>query len=86
MLTGVPAEAEMARTENGLAAYLYTRDIARVVCVCEALEFGMVGVNRGVVSEPAIQLGGMKESGFGREGSVEGLDEYLETKYLVLAI
>jgi succinate-semialdehyde dehydrogenase/glutarate-semialdehyde dehydrogenase len=73
-------------TEYGLVAYLFTRDLSRAVRVGEALEFGMVGVNQGIVSNPAAPFGGMKASGFGREGGAEGIDEYLETKYLGLAV
>jgi len=76
---------EMANdTESGLAAYLYTRDIGRVWRVAEALEFGMVGINEGVISNVAAPFGGMKASGIGREGSKYGLDEYLEIKYLCM--
>ncbi|GAA2576524.1 NAD-dependent succinate-semialdehyde dehydrogenase [Winogradskya consettensis] len=73
-------------TEYGLASYVYTRDLSRAVRVGEALEFGMVGVNQGIVSNPAAPFGGVKASGFGREGGTEGIDEYLETKYLGLAV
>ncbi len=71
-------------TEYGLAAYFYTRDLDRAVRVASALEAGMVGVNRGVVSDVAAPFGGIKESGFGREGGTEGIEEYLETKYVAL--
>lgn len=73
-------------TEYGLIGYVYSRDYARILRVAEALEFGMVGVNAGVVSNPAAPFGGMKHSGFGREGGVEGIEEYLETKYVGLAL
>jgi succinate-semialdehyde dehydrogenase/glutarate-semialdehyde dehydrogenase len=73
------------RTEYGLVAYLYTRDLDRAFRVCEAIETGMVGLNQGVVSNPAAPFGGVKQSGFGREGGFEGLGEYLETKYVALA-
>jgi succinate-semialdehyde dehydrogenase / glutarate-semialdehyde dehydrogenase len=73
-------------TEYGLVAYLYTKDLARAFRVSEALEVGMVGVNQGVVSNPAAPFGGVKQSGFGREGGFEGMDEYLETKYVALAV
>jgi succinate-semialdehyde dehydrogenase/glutarate-semialdehyde dehydrogenase len=73
-------------TEFGLVAYVYTRDISRVVRVTEALQTGMVGVNRGRVSNPAGPFGGIKESGFGREGGAEGIEEYLETKYVALEV
>jgi succinate-semialdehyde dehydrogenase/glutarate-semialdehyde dehydrogenase len=73
-------------TEFGLVAYLYTRDLARAFRVSEAIEAGMVGVNQGIVSNPAAPFGGVKQSGFGREGGFEGIDEYLETKYVALGI
>ncbi len=69
-------------TEFGLAAYFYARDIGRVWRVSEALEYGMVGVNTGVVSSEVAPFGGIKSSGLGREGSKYGLDEYLELKYI----
>ena len=74
---------EMANaTEYGLAAYLYTNDMARSWRVGEALEYGMVGINEAAISSEMIPFGGVKESGQGREGSKYGLDDYLETKYL----
>ncbi len=73
-------------TEYGLVAYLFTRDHARVLRVSEALDFGMVGVNTGIVSNPAAPFGGVKHSGFGREGGFEGIEEYLETKYVGSAL
>jgi succinate-semialdehyde dehydrogenase/glutarate-semialdehyde dehydrogenase len=72
-------------TEYGLAAYLYTASLDRAIRVGEALECGMVGVNQGVVSNTAAPFGGTKHSGTGREGGPEGIDEYLETKYLGIA-
>jgi succinate-semialdehyde dehydrogenase / glutarate-semialdehyde dehydrogenase len=69
-------------TEYGLVAYVYTRDMARGMRVSERLEFGMVGLNRGLVSDPAAPFGGMKQSGIGREGAHEGLMEFLETQYV----
>jgi succinate-semialdehyde dehydrogenase/glutarate-semialdehyde dehydrogenase len=69
-------------TQYGLAAYFYGRDIARVWRVAEALEYGMVGINTGMISTEVAPFGGMKESGLGREGSKYGIDEYLEIKYL----
>jgi succinate-semialdehyde dehydrogenase/glutarate-semialdehyde dehydrogenase len=69
-------------TEYGLVAYVFTRDFARATRVFEALETGMVGLNQGIVSNPAAPFGGVKASGFGREGGFEGIDEYLETKYV----
>ena len=73
-------------TEFGLVAYLFTRDLARAVRVSEGLEYGMVGVNQGIVSNPAAPFGGVKHSGFGREGGFEGIAEYLETKYVGIAL
>jgi succinate-semialdehyde dehydrogenase / glutarate-semialdehyde dehydrogenase len=74
------------RTSYGLVAYLYTRDLARALRVAERLETGMVGLNQGIVSNPAAPFGGVKQSGFGREGGFEGIDEYLETKYVAIAL
>jgi succinate-semialdehyde dehydrogenase/glutarate-semialdehyde dehydrogenase len=71
-------------TELGLVAYVYTRDLKRALRVCEALETGMVGLNQGIVSNPAAPFGGVKQSGFGREGGYEGIEEYLETKYVAI--
>ncbi|MGB7365285.1 MAG: NAD-dependent succinate-semialdehyde dehydrogenase [Rhodococcus sp. (in: high G+C Gram-positive bacteria)] len=71
-------------TEYGLAAYIYTRDLDRALRVADAVETGMVGVNRGVISDAAAPFGGIKASGFGREGGSEGIEEYLETKYIAL--
>ncbi len=71
-------------TEYGLAAYLFTRDLSRVLRLTVGLEFGMVGVNQGIVSNAAAPFGGMKASGFGREGGFEGIEEYLETTYVGL--
>jgi len=80
------SEAEAIRRANatiyGLVAYLYTRDLARGLRVSEQLECGMVGLNRGLVSDPASPFGGMKQSGIGREGAHEGLMEYLQTQYI----
>lgn len=72
-------------TEFGLVAYAYTRDLDRAVTVAEGLETGMVGLNLGVVSNPAAPFGGVKASGFGREGGREGIEEYLEVKYVAIA-
>ncbi|MCK8675549.1 NAD-dependent succinate-semialdehyde dehydrogenase [Rhodococcus sp. HM1] len=69
-------------TEYGLAAYMYTRSLDRALRVSEAIESGMVGVNRGVISDVAAPFGGVKASGIGREGGHEGIEEYLETKYI----
>src|SRR3989440_4661464 len=74
------------RTQYGLVAYVYTRDLSRALRVCERLETGMVGLNQGVVSNPAAPFGGVKQSGFGREGGFEGIGEYLETKYVALSL
>jgi succinate-semialdehyde dehydrogenase/glutarate-semialdehyde dehydrogenase len=80
------AEAiEMANdTEFGLAAYFYTRDIGRVFRVAEALEYGIIGINEGIISTEVAPFGGMKSSGLGREGSKYGIEDYLEIKYLAL--
>jgi succinate-semialdehyde dehydrogenase/glutarate-semialdehyde dehydrogenase len=72
-------------TEAGLVAYLYTQGLNRALRVAEALESGMVGVNRGVVSNPAAPFGGVKSSGLGREGGAEGIDAYRETQYIGIA-
>ena len=69
-------------TEYGLVAYVYTRDLSRGMRVSERLDFGMIGLNRGLVSDPAAPFGGMKQSGIGREGAHEGLMEFLETQYV----
>ena len=69
-------------TEYGLASYIYTQSLDRALRVAESVEAGMVGVNRGVISDAAAPFGGIKESGFGREGGSEGIEEYLETKYI----
>jgi succinate-semialdehyde dehydrogenase/glutarate-semialdehyde dehydrogenase len=78
------AIAEANNTEYGLVAYVYTRDVKRAIRVAERLETGMVGLNQGMVSNAAAPFGGIKQSGFGREGGVEGINEYLETKYVAL--
>jgi succinate-semialdehyde dehydrogenase/glutarate-semialdehyde dehydrogenase len=72
-------------TEYGLVAYVFTRDLDRALRVTERLETGMVGLNQGVVSNPAAPFGGMKQSGLGREGGRIGIDEFLETKYVAVA-
>jgi succinate-semialdehyde dehydrogenase/glutarate-semialdehyde dehydrogenase len=81
-------EAEAIRIANdtpfGLAAYFYARDIGRVMRVAEALEYGMIGVNEGLISTEVAPFGGVKESGIGREGSKYGIEDYLEIKYLAL--
>ena len=71
-------------TEYGLVAYVYTRDIKRALRVCEGLETGMIGLNQGMVSNAGAPFGGVKQSGIGREGGNEGIDEYLETKYVAV--
>jgi len=71
-------------TEFGLACYFYTRDIGRVWRVGEALEYGMVGINEGIISTAEAPFGGVKESGVGREGSIHGIDEYVEIKYMLM--
>ncbi len=76
---------EMANdTEFGLAAYFYTRDVGRVFRVAEALEYGIVGINEGIISTEVAPFGGVKSSGLGREGSKYGIEDYLEIKYLAL--
>lgn len=84
--TEAEAIAMANATEFGLAAYFYSRDIGRCFRVGEALEYGMVGVNTGLISNEVAPFGGIKQSGIGREGSQAGLDEYLELKYLCLAV
>ena len=69
-------------SEMGLTGYIYTGDLARGLRVSERLEVGMIGLNRGLVSDPAAPFGGVKQSGLGREGGYEGIDEYLETTYV----
>src|SRR3954454_21381028 len=71
-------------TVYGLVAYVYTRDLKRALRVCEGLQTGMIGLNQGMVSNPAAPFGGVKQSGFGREGGHEGIEEYLETKYVAV--
>jgi succinate-semialdehyde dehydrogenase/glutarate-semialdehyde dehydrogenase len=82
-------EAEAIRmandTEFGLAAYFFSRDVGRIFRVAEELEYGMVGINTGTMSNELAPFGGVKQSGVGREGSRYGIDEYLEMKYLCLA-
>ncbi len=74
--------ADANSTEMGLAAYVYTADLGRGLQVCQRLESGMVGLNRGVVSDPAAPFGGMKQSGIGREGASDGIYEFCETQYI----
>lgn len=80
------AVAQANATEYGLAAYFYSRDLRRAFRVGEALEYGMVGINTGLISNEVAPFGGIKQSGVGREGSRHGLDEYLEIKYLCLGL
>jgi succinate-semialdehyde dehydrogenase/glutarate-semialdehyde dehydrogenase len=81
-------EAEVIRlannTDYGLASYFYSRDIGRIFRVAEALEYGMVGVNTGLISNEMAPFGGVKQSGLGREGSVYGMDDFMEMKYVCL--
>ena len=83
-------EAEVIRqandTEYGLAAYFYAESVSRIWRVSEALEYGMVGINTGLISTASAPFGGVKSSGIGREGSRYGIDEYTELKYLCLGI
>jgi succinate-semialdehyde dehydrogenase/glutarate-semialdehyde dehydrogenase len=72
------------RTEYGLVAYFYTRSLDRAFRVMEGLQTGMVGVNQGIVSNAGAPFGGVKQSGFGREGGREGIEEYLSTKYVAV--
>ena len=87
-ITGFDTEDEGVaaanNTEYGLAAYIYTRSLDRALRVADSLEAGMVGINRGVISDAAAPFGGVKHSGFGREGGSEGIEEYLDTKYIAL--
>ncbi|GLK83388.1 NAD-dependent succinate-semialdehyde dehydrogenase [Ancylobacter defluvii] len=82
--TEAEAIASANATEFGLAAYLYTKDLARAFRVTDALQFGMVGVNEGIITTEVAPFGGVKESGMGREGSLHGLDDYLNMKYISL--
>jgi succinate-semialdehyde dehydrogenase/glutarate-semialdehyde dehydrogenase len=84
--TETEALAAANLTEYGLVAYVYTRDLQRAFRICEGLETGMVGLNQGVVSNAAAPFGGVKQSGFGREGGFEGIGEYLETKYVAISV
>jgi succinate-semialdehyde dehydrogenase/glutarate-semialdehyde dehydrogenase len=87
-LTPFEDEAEAVRmandTEFGLVSYLFTKDLSRALRVSEALESGMVGLNQGIVSNPAAPFGGVKQSGLGREGGFVGIDEYLDVKYIAI--
>ena len=77
--------AQANATQYGLAAYFYARDLGRVFRVAEGLEYGMVGINTGLISTEVAPFGGVKESGIGREGSRHGIEEYIELKYMLLA-
>ncbi|WP_112248392.1 NAD-dependent succinate-semialdehyde dehydrogenase [Kribbella monticola] len=89
-LTAFDDEDEAIRmandTEFGLVSYLFTKDLSRALRVSEALESGMVGLNQGIVSNPAAPFGGVKQSGLGREGGTVGIDEYLDVKYIAVAL
>jgi succinate-semialdehyde dehydrogenase/glutarate-semialdehyde dehydrogenase len=80
------ALAQANNTEYGLVSYVYTRDLQRALRICERLETGMVGLNAGIVSNVAAPFGGVKASGIGREGGFEGIEEFLETKYVSVAL
>ena len=90
----IPSDAKVAArqgfiamanaTEFGLACYFYTRDIGRVWRVAEGLEYGMVGINEGIISTEVAPFGGVTESGIGREGSSHGIEEYVEIKYMLM--
>src|SRR3712207_2721738 len=80
------AIAKANDTEYGLVAYVYTSNLKRALRVVEGLETGMVGLNQGLVSNAGAPFGGVKQSGFGREGGKEGIDEYLETKYVAMKL
>jgi succinate-semialdehyde dehydrogenase/glutarate-semialdehyde dehydrogenase len=71
-------------TQFGLASYFYSQNIGRIWRVAEALEYGMVGINEGIISNEVAPFGGVKESGLGREGSQHGIEDYLELKYLCM--
>jgi len=85
-ITRFDTEAEVIAAANdtpfGLAAYFYSTDVRRIWRMAEALESGIVGINEGAIAAEAAPFGGVKESGYGREGSVHGLDDYLHTKYI----
>ena len=73
-------------TEFGLASYFYAKDLSRVFKVAEALDYGMVGINTGLISTEVAPFGGVKQSGHGREGSKYGIEDYLDIKYLCLSV
>jgi succinate-semialdehyde dehydrogenase / glutarate-semialdehyde dehydrogenase len=78
------AVAKANDTEYGLVAYVFTSDVKRAIRVCEALDTGMIGLNQGMVSNAGAPFGGVKQSGIGREGGNEGIEEFLETKYVAV--
>jgi succinate-semialdehyde dehydrogenase/glutarate-semialdehyde dehydrogenase len=82
--TEAEAIAAANATEFGLASYFYSRDVGRIFRVAEALEYGMVGINTGLISTAEVPFGGVKQSGLGREGARQGIDDYVELKYLCL--
>ncbi len=88
-VTRFETEEEAIRLANdsvyGLCAYFHTRDYARLLRVAEKLEYGIVGVNAGIISAANVPFGGIKESGYGREGGSVGIDEYLDVKYVLVA-
>ena len=88
-ITKFGSEEEALRLANdsiyGLCAYFHTRDYARLLRVAEKLEYGIIGVNTGIISAASVPFGGVKESGYGREGGSDGIDEYLDTKYVLVA-
>jgi len=78
--------AQANDTIFGLASYFYAKDLSRVYRVAEALEYGIVGVNTGIISTEVAPFGGVKQSGLGREGSSHGVDDYLEMKYICMSV
>jgi succinate-semialdehyde dehydrogenase/glutarate-semialdehyde dehydrogenase len=80
------AIADANDTEYGLVSYLYTRDLKRALRISDALQSGMIGLNRGLVSNPQAPFGGVKQSGFGREGGYEGIEEYVNDKYVAIGL
>ena len=78
--------AQANDTIFGLASYFYANDLSRVTKVAEALEYGIVGVNRGIISTEVAPFGGVRQSGLGREGSRHGIEDYLEMKYICMSV